>query len=553
MIHAYVGSSSGSVGRIAALESCVPRTVTAERRDPRGTHALLWVTHPSHETSAGGSLGASPLPFARMELTPGPAALTVTRGGFGGRPIYVRAWHDGALASTDLGWMVRASRALDLPVTLDADALAARSVHLPVHDERSLYREISEVPPGTRAGVVPGGLSFSRLQPGRTGSAHAEPAELHALLSRAVGTCLDHGAPVGVLTGGGLDSSALLVMARALGADANALAIDFGGEQGDRPYLSLLADALALSPCRVAPGEEAFALGAEVAGLPLLWPSGALEATLLQRASMRGAKVALSGAFADACFDGDPEAASRVLGRDGLLRAVAFARAYDGGSLRAGARRAIWPHVRGRVPSRVMRLLRAVARRAGGPSTRVFDGPRRRRAREDAWERSRGERAPIEHAPELRVAQAFFSRELGLLAELRAQEEALSGVERRDPYLHVDLVTFALSLSPEVLLGQGPRGGERRGMFREALRGVLPEAIRTRPDKASFAPLHAELLRSRARDARAMRFTALADLGIVDANAARSSIEATEHGEGGHHGELLSLLALETWLLGAAT
>ena len=84
--------------------------------------------------------------------------------------------------------------------------------------------------------------------------------------------------------------------------------MDFGGEQGDRPYLSLLADALALSPCRVAPGEEAFALGAQVSGLPLSWPSGALEATLLARASARGAKVVLSGAFADACFDGDPEA-----------------------------------------------------------------------------------------------------------------------------------------------------------------------------------------------------------------------------------------------------
>jgi asparagine synthase (glutamine-hydrolysing) len=363
-------------------------------------------------------------------------------------------------------------------------------------------------------------------------------AQLRHAVARAV-----HGVThdIGVLTGGGLDSGALLVLARERHHHVHALAMDFDGPGTDRPYLAKLAAALRITPERVAADGAAYELGAEAAGLPLTWPSGALEATLLARGRALGAEVVLCGAFADACFDGEPEAASLLVRREGLLRAIAFGRAYDDAALRQGLRRALWPHVRRFVPGLARRSV-ALARRTLRPPTRAFDGPRLAEARAHAWERAREHEPAIERDTRTRLELAFLSQELALAAELRAQQEALANVSRSDPYLDLELVTFALSLSPELLLGQG----QRRGLFRRALRGVVPEDLRTRSDKASFAPLHRALLGQSA--AASCRFSALADLGIVRPREAAAAVAAARVESSAHDGELLSLIATDAWL-----
>ncbi len=474
----------------------------------------------------------------------GSPELSVTRSGFGGRPTYLRACADGVLASTDLGWMVRASRVLDLPVTLDADVLASRCAHLPALGERSIYREVLELATGMHAAVTRSGWSLTRLSPPRPAADRARSHELLEVLTRAVANAVGAGpGRVGVLTGGGLDSAALLAIAHGLHHEVNAFAIDFAGEDTDRPYLTDLARAHRVTPCRVSVGDQAFDLGAEAAGLPLIWPSGALEATLLARAREWGATVVLSGAFADACLDGDPEAASRLVLRGGLARAIGVGRAYDDASFAVGARRALVPLVRRFLPATVRRSVRAIRGRPDRPAVRAFDGPRLRRAREDEWARTRDIPPPIEQGAETRLSRAFFSSELARLSELRAQEEALSGILRADPYLCHELVTFALSLRPEFLLAKG----RRRGLFRDALAELLPPTLIARPGKASFRPLHAALIaadRSRSAD----RFAALAALEVVDGAAANAALSTAHLSGSDHDGELLSLLATESWL-----
>ncbi|HHY55695.1 MAG TPA: asparagine synthase (glutamine-hydrolyzing) [Chloroflexi bacterium] len=58
------------------------------------------------------------------------------------------------------------------------------------------------------------------------------------------------------------------------------------------------------------------------------------------------------------------------------------------------------------------------------------------------------------------------------------------GVEVRMPFMDWRLVTYVFSLPPESKIGQG----FTKLVLREAMRGLLPEAVRTRRDKIGFAP-----------------------------------------------------------------
>jgi asparagine synthase (glutamine-hydrolysing) len=58
------------------------------------------------------------------------------------------------------------------------------------------------------------------------------------------------------------------------------------------------------------------------------------------------------------------------------------------------------------------------------------------------------------------------------------------GVEVRMPFMDWRLVTYVFSLPPESKIGQG----YTKLVLREAMRGLLPEAVRTRRDKIGFAP-----------------------------------------------------------------
>lgn len=465
----------------------------------------LAASPPAEATPTGFRVGRAPLPYVLVERAPG-GALFVERGGFGGRPAYVRCERDVALVGTDLTWVVERSRALGLTLTHDPDRLATACLLEagPAGLTQTSYREISEVPPGTRAEVAPGRLTLTQLSPPR------DPGERAGLVSRAdlvdrlrahlfasLERAIEGAASVGVLTGGGLDSGALLAMAHALGPRTNAFAIDFGGPGDDRPHLVALARALGIEPVRVTPDAAPLPVALTAAGMPLTWPSGAAEAQLLVRAREWGASRVLAGLGADQWFDGDPAS-------------VTFARVMRHALLR-------------NVPWSVRRLLRRRVR----PRVPAWAGPRAKRLLVESHERALDARPSSATSPDERIRAAFFDPHLALASTLRLQLERLSGVLRVDPYLDAELATFALALPPRELLG-APGASARRGLFREALRGVLPESVRMRTDKASFAPVHRALFRAPllARLAPYAGAARLADLGIIEPRAFRRAFDA---------------------------
>lgn len=65
---------------------------------------------------------------------------------------------------------------------------------------------------------------------------------------------------------------------------------------------------------------------------------------------------------------------------------------------------------------------------------------------------------------------------------------AYYGLERAYPFADRDLVAFIMAIPGEIVLWNGVY----KGLFREAMRGVLPEAIRSRNWKADFTQLECD-------------------------------------------------------------
>jgi hypothetical protein len=97
----------------------------------------------------------------------------------------------------------------------------------------------------------------------------------------------------------------------------------------------------------------------------------------------------------------------------------------------------------------------------------------------------------------------------------RHQQEVAGGVVRVDPYMDPTLVGFMASLAPETLI----HGAVRRGLFREAIRGLVADSLRNRTTKAGFEHCFVRALEAAGgfESLRHLaRATALADAGLVE-------------------------------------
>jgi asparagine synthase (glutamine-hydrolysing) len=119
------------------------------------------------------------------------------------------------------------------------------------------------------------------------------------------------------------------------------------------------------------------------------------------------------------------------------------------------------------------------------------------------------------------------------------------GVEVRVPFLDPDLVSFSERL-PE---GLKLRGRETKFVLRQAMRGVLPDEIITRPKSGFGLPL-----RQLIHGAYGKRLRELADSGRLDAtglfsgSGAIALLEADKRGEIDAAYPLLGILCLESWV-----
>jgi asparagine synthase (glutamine-hydrolysing) len=102
---------------------------------------------------------------------------------------------------------------------------------------------------------------------------------------------------------------------------------------------------------------------------------------------------------------------------------------------------------------------------------------------------------------------------LPMLLHWEDRDSMQHSVEARVPFLDYRLVELTLGLPEEEKLAQGVT----KRVLREAMRGVLPEAVRERGDKIGFATAEEQWLRRDAPDAwrAALRQAIEASQGIL--------------------------------------
>jgi hypothetical protein len=118
--------------------------------------------------------------------------------------------------------------------------------------------------------------------------------------------------------------------------------------------------------------------------------------------------------------------------------------------------------------------------------------------------------------------------------------------ERRFPFLYRPLVELTLRFPPELKV----HPYARKMALREAMRGVLPELVRTRLGKGGVnTRMLWALNHERPLIESVLRDPILAQMGYIDAASLRSAFEAARTGKQRLTVPLYNTLALETWLL----
>jgi asparagine synthase (glutamine-hydrolysing) len=123
-------------------------------------------------------------------------------------------------------------------------------------------------------------------------------------------------------------------------------------------------------------------------------------------------------------------------------------------------------------------------------------------------------------------------------------------LEARDPFDDRRVVEFALALPAE----QRRKDAVDKRVLRQAVTGLIPESVRTRPDTADYAHLICEELRLQGRQALFADLE-LAERGWVDGQRVLAMYDDLEHdyreGNPAYHQHVWSLwliVAVERWL-----
>jgi asparagine synthetase B (glutamine-hydrolysing) len=387
----------------------------------------------------------------------------------------------------------------------------------------SFPRELDDTPyVGVRSRLHEPALPRGDDDEGRACSSPEKAATLLRGRLRDVVEKTLHGARrVAVLTGGGVDSSGLLVLAlewaKRTGGTAFAVGLDYDAPYSDQPHLRALEMTLDCEVVRVLPEEAAArvrSLMAGVDGAPLCSPWSIVEVELMARARAHGADCVLTGTGGDELFDGDPRALASLARRGRILSAMRISRRL---------RDFLWEEPRFPIASWVVRplvvslapkwLRLARARRA--PHVPPWAGPLLRDAIRDARARSASKLSDDLDRGRVELGAEIAEHHRVALAWGRHQHEIAACIERRDPFLDRSLFALLHSLPPDWLL----HGGIRRGLFREAFRAEMPDSVRMREGKAFVEPAYARAIKAAggvAQFAQLARDTQLGAMGIVE-------------------------------------
>jgi asparagine synthase (glutamine-hydrolysing) len=271
---------------------------------------------------------------------------------------------------------------------------------------------------------------------------------------------------------------------------------------------------------------------------------------IMQAASASGVKVVLNGQGADETLGGYPSYFRNywytLLRRGDLGRLWSEVHAHA--ALHGGSARTVL----GRL---VRRLLQSELRRAGGYRGLVAWG-RRQQARRHPWfspdladRLVPADRAPLDLTLDSALLRSVEQSPLPLYLRIEDRNSMAHSVEARVPFLDYRLVSLAFTLREE----WKTRGPWNKYVLREAMRGRMPESVRTRPDKMGFPVPSRTWL---AGDLSTAVLNLLGDRsfrerGIFRPEAIRRDLERHRRGEIDVSRQLFNIVQFEVWSRGA--
>jgi len=480
------------------------------------------------------------------ERTPGAERLVLSRDHLGIKPLYVAEAAGRYLFASEIKALLAAP---ELKPAVDVQRLAEyvqRGLH--DHDERTFFEGVSQIRPATAVTVtIPSGERHVHTywQPKLTTSQPADPAVFKEAFSKAVERRLVADVTVGTCLSGGLDSSSIVcVMSRLLAEGAPDAA-----SMGDRlRTFSAVFDGDPID-------EQAYIE-------PVLAVSGADSDFVRPRSSELFSDLPLvvwhqdepmvsSGPYAQYRVMGLAKGKAKVLldgqGGDELLAGYVpyqyvylreLAKARDIAGLRALSKEAL--------PTRD--ILVPIARQKVADRRRTVDPVTYCPGLLGDPTRAAGVRAADERVRDdlkTRLLQDLTRYSLPSLLRYEDRNSMAHSIESRPPFLDQELVDLILSLPPDAII----RDGWSRWIFRESMKGVLPDKIRLRRKKIGFTTPEMRWLRAeRATVQGILRSPSFCSRPYWDAPAVARAFKAACDGDLEESPLFWRILNIEAWL-----
>jgi len=369
------------------------------------------------------------------------------------------------------------------------------------HREETLFRGVLRLPAGHCLSVHRSGIrtaQYWNLNPARTiryrtDGDYAE--HFGSIFSAAVRCRLRAQGPVGAELSGGLDSSSVVSVVQALrqneaaSAGFETFSMTFPGLSCDEAgYIEeVVSDSRATSNISRGGQTTGASLWSQLAQYQDLpdYPNAALFYPLRALARQKGIRVLLTGVGGDEWLDGSYYQYADLLRRG---RLIAFVRQLRHGSpdrmLGSAMRFGIWPLM----PARVRSTLRWILRRDPVPRWINRQFARRHSLRERLRQNTIG--ATFANLSQQGVFLSATSAWQSHMLEMEDRTAASFGLEERHPFLDRRIAEFALAIPEE----QRWRGRYPKYVLRQAMKGLLPESVRTRTTKADFSHAFADVL-----------------------------------------------------------
>jgi asparagine synthase (glutamine-hydrolysing) len=297
--------------------------------------------------------------------------------------------------------------------------------------------------------------------------------------------------PVGAALSGGIDSSAIVAAVRTVEprADLHTFSYVAGDPAiGEEQYADLAAKTAGATArkVKIEPGELAADLDRLIATQDEPFGSTSIYAQyrVFRLAAEHGIKVMLDGQGADELLAGYhgyfPERLGSLIGRGSLLEAYAFARRASRRPGVGGQTMLLARGLRRLLPGRMRAHGRALLGRPAMPGW-LNAGWFCRKGIEEPVEDRSGRRADRLRE---RLYRTLTATSLPMLLRFEDRNSMAWSIESRVPFLTPTLAEYILSLPEAYLISAD---GVTKHVFREAMRGIVPDAILDRRDKIGFA------------------------------------------------------------------